>query len=73
MNQTSNRPPGARNFAFSVWDYEIKPFSVWQSANGRPNVLRASFSGVNGANCGSAIAKGRKIKRGALGLPAPPA
>jgi hypothetical protein len=33
---------------------------VWQSANGRPNVLRA-FSAVNGANCGSAIAKGRKI------------
>jgi serine/threonine protein kinase len=25
------------NFAFSVWRYEIKPFSVWQSANGQPN------------------------------------
>ena len=33
----TERPEVARNFAFSVWRYEIKPFSVWQSANGRPN------------------------------------
>jgi hypothetical protein len=65
----TERPEVARNFAFSVWDTKSSHFSVWQSANGRPNVLRASFSAVNGANCGSAIAKGRKIKAARSGSP----
>src|SRR5271165_4635850 len=33
----TERPDVTRNCGFSVWRYEIKPFSVWQSANGQPN------------------------------------
>jgi hypothetical protein len=40
-----------------------------QSANSRPNVLRASFSAVNGAELRQRYREGQEDQRGALGLP----
>src|ERR1700730_5517952 len=38
----TERPEVARNFAFSVGRYEIKPFSVWQSADADPIMASGS-------------------------------